>query len=98
MDRWFRGIPLDRASVSDGINATATAILSMYLSRRPAAPHPLGQTIRTVQNALLKEYIARGPLYLSPGAIASNSSTACFSFCGRSVPSGTHDQHQAATT
>jgi methylmalonyl-CoA mutase N-terminal domain/subunit len=67
MERIFAGIPLDRVSTSFTINATAAPILAMYLvcaERRGVAWNRLRGTI---QNDILKEYIARGTHIFPPG-------------------------------
>jgi len=61
----FRGIPLDQVSTSMTINATAAILLAMYLvvaEEQGVAP---GQLSGTIQNDILKEYIARGT-YIFP--------------------------------
>jgi methylmalonyl-CoA mutase, N-terminal domain len=67
MERIFADIPLDRVSTSFTINATAAPILAMYLvcaERRGVAWSGLRGTI---QNDILKEYIARGTHIFPPG-------------------------------
>src|SRR4026208_308044 len=60
MERLFADIPLDRVSTSMTINSTAIILLAMYVAtakRRGIAPAALSGT---VQNDILKEYVARG--------------------------------------
>lgn len=67
METLLRGIPLDRVSVSMTINATAAILLVMYVAvakRQGVAPDQLSGTI---QNDILKEYIARGTYIFPPG-------------------------------
>ncbi len=61
----FRGIPLDRVSTSMTINATAATLLAMYVvvGEEQGVPHT--QLTGTVQNDVLKEYVARGT-YIYP--------------------------------
>ena len=66
--RVFEGIPLDRVTTSMTINATAAILLAMYLvvgEERGVATDKLGGTI---QNDVLKEYIARGTYVFPPEA------------------------------
>ncbi len=66
--RVFEGIPLDRVTTSMTINATAPILLAMYLvvgEEQGVAPAQLGGTI---QNDVLKEYIARGTYVVPPDA------------------------------
>lgn len=81
----FRGIPLDRVSVSMTINATAAIILAMYLAvaRRKRIPWP--KLSGTIQNDLLKEYIARGTYILPPSA-SLKIIVQILSFCQTHVP------------
>ena len=67
METLLRDIPLDRVSVSMTINATAAILLAMYVAvakRQGVAPEQLAGTI---QNDILKEYIARGTYIFPPG-------------------------------
>ncbi len=67
METLLRGIPLDRVSVSMTINATAAILLAMYVvvaKRRGIASE---QLTGTIQNDILKEYIARGTYIFPPG-------------------------------
>jgi methylmalonyl-CoA mutase N-terminal domain/subunit len=103
VDRLFRGIPLDRVSVSMTINATAAAILAMYLAVAQRRRISWKKLSGTVQNDLLKEYIARG-LYIYPPGPSLRLITDIFSFCGKNVPrwntisiSGYHIREAGAT-
>src|SRR5687767_13629966 len=67
MLRLFDGIPLDKVSTSMTINAPAGILLALYIAaakRQGAAPRQLRGT---VQNDILKEYIARGTYIFPPG-------------------------------
>ncbi|HEV8358265.1 MAG TPA: methylmalonyl-CoA mutase family protein [Gemmatimonadales bacterium] len=61
----FEGIPLDRVSTSMTINATAGILLAMYIVAGEERGVPRGKLSGTVQNDILKEYIARGT-YIYP--------------------------------
>ncbi|HSB11082.1 MAG TPA: methylmalonyl-CoA mutase family protein [Blastocatellia bacterium] len=85
MDRLFEQIPLDRVSTSMTINATAAILLAMYVAvarRRGISP---GEVSGTVQNDILKEYIARGT-YIYPPAPSLRIVTDIFAYCAREVP------------
>ncbi|HXG89401.1 MAG TPA: methylmalonyl-CoA mutase family protein [Vicinamibacterales bacterium] len=81
----FEGIPLDRVSTSMTINATAIILLALYVAvakRQGIASRALSGTI---QNDVLKEYIARGT-YIYPPAASLRIITDIFAFCERDVP------------
>jgi methylmalonyl-CoA mutase N-terminal domain/subunit len=81
----FDGIPLDRVSTSMTINATAIILLALYVAvgkRQGLAPHQLSGT---VQNDILKEYIARGTYIYTPQA-SLRIVTDIFAYCSREVP------------
>lgn len=81
----FRGIPLDKVSTSMTINATAAVLLAMYYvvaERQGVSPHLLSGT---VQNDILKEYIARGT-YIFPPEPSMRLTTDIFSFCRQEMP------------
>ncbi len=85
METLFRGIPLDRVSTSMTINAPATILLAMYVAvgkRQGVAPEKLRGT---VQNDILKEYIARGT-YIFPPAPSMRLITDLFKYCRAEVP------------
>jgi methylmalonyl-CoA mutase, N-terminal domain len=63
----FRGIPLDRVSTSMTINATAAILLAMYVVAGEEQGVPRTKLTGTVQNDVLKEYVARGT-YIYPAA------------------------------
>jgi len=81
----FDGIPLDKVSTSMTINATAIILLALYVAvgkRQGVAPKLLSGTI---QNDILKEYIARGT-YIYPPQASLRIVTDIFAFCEREVP------------
>jgi methylmalonyl-CoA mutase N-terminal domain/subunit len=85
METLLDGLPLDRVSTSMTINSTASILLALYLvaaRRRNVAWTALRGT---VQNDLLKEYIARGT-YIYPPAASMRIITDMFAFCAREVP------------
>jgi len=103
MDRLFQGLPLDRVSVSMTINATAAVILAMYLAVARRRRIPWEKLAGTVQNDILKEYIARGT-YIYPPEPSLKLITDIFSFCRKKVPrwntisiSGYHIREAGAT-
>jgi methylmalonyl-CoA mutase, N-terminal domain len=81
----FAGIPLDRVSTSMTINATAIILLSLYIAvgkRQGVSP---GSLAGTVQNDILKEYVARGT-YIFPPRPSLRIVTDIFAFCDRELP------------
>jgi methylmalonyl-CoA mutase, N-terminal domain len=81
----FAGIPLDRVSTSMTINATAIILLSLYVAvakRQGVAARALAGT---VQNDILKEYVARGT-YIYPPRASLRIVTDIFAFCERELP------------
>jgi methylmalonyl-CoA mutase N-terminal domain/subunit len=81
----FDGIPLDRVSTSMTINATAVILLALYVAvgrKQGVAPNALSGTI---QNDVLKEYVARGT-YIYPPKASLRIITDIFAFCEREVP------------
>jgi methylmalonyl-CoA mutase N-terminal domain/subunit len=81
----FDGIPLDSVSTSMTINATAIILLALYVAvarRQGLAPQKLSGT---VQNDILKEYVARGT-YIYPPASSLRIVTDIFAFCEREIP------------
>jgi methylmalonyl-CoA mutase, N-terminal domain len=85
MQDLFAGIPLDRVSTSMTINATAAILLALYVataSRQGVAAERLSGT---VQNDILKEYIARGTYIFPPGP-SMRLVTDTFAYCRDRVP------------
>jgi len=79
------GLPLDRVSISMTINATASILLALYLATARERGIPWDSLAGTVQNDLLKEYIARGT-YIFPPRESLKLTTDLFAFCGKEVP------------
>jgi methylmalonyl-CoA mutase, N-terminal domain len=85
MAELFAGIPLERVSTSMTINATAAILLALYVAvaeRQGVAPARLAGT---VQNDILKEYIARGT-YIYPPGPSLRLVTDCFAYGQRHAP------------
>ncbi|MFN2226711.1 MAG: methylmalonyl-CoA mutase family protein, partial [Anaerolineae bacterium] len=80
MERLFDGIPLDRVSTSMTINAPATVLLAMYVVVGKKQGVPPGKLRGTVQNDILKEYVARGT-YIYPPAASMRLITDLFRYC-----------------
>src|SRR2546428_8892954 len=85
MEMLLRGIPLDKVSTSMTINATASILLSLYLAVAEKQGVPWEKVSGTVQNDVLKEYIARGRS-ISPPAPSMRIITDIFRFCTERVP------------
>jgi methylmalonyl-CoA mutase N-terminal domain/subunit len=85
MERLFAGIPLDEVSTSMTINATAAILLALYLAVARKQGVPFNKVRGTLQNDILKEYIARGT-YIYPPAPSLRLVTDIFGFCAREVP------------
>ncbi len=85
MQRLFENIPLDKVSTSMTINAPATVLLALYIAvgkRQGVEPSKLRGT---VQNDILKEYIARGT-YIFPPQPSMRLITDLIKFCKKEVP------------
>ena len=85
MAELFDGIPLDRVSTSMTINATAIVLLSLYVAVAKQQGVPLRSISGTVQNDILKEYVARGT-YIYPPRASLRIVTDIFAFCDRELP------------
>ena len=85
MLRLFEGIPLDKVSTSMTINATASTLLCLYLAVARKQNVSFSKVKGTLQNDILKEYIARGT-YIYPPAPSLRLVTDSFGFCAREVP------------
>ncbi|MGB9005187.1 MAG: methylmalonyl-CoA mutase family protein [Candidatus Aminicenantales bacterium] len=99
----FRAIPLDKVSVSMTINATAAVLLAMYLALAEKSKIPWSTLQGTIQNDILKEYIARGT-YIFPPRPSLKIITDILAFCRSEVPrwnsmsiSGYHIREAGAT-
>jgi len=82
----FRDIPLDKVSTSMTINAPAAVLLAMYFALANQQGVELRKLRGTVQNDILKEYIARGT-YIFPPKPSMRLITDTFSYCHNEVPS-----------
>src|SRR5437879_5075725 len=103
MLRLFEGIPLRDVSTSMTINATAAILLCLYLAVARQQGVAFDNVSGTIQNDILKEYIARGT-YIFPPAPSLRLITDTFAFCAREVPnwntisiSGYHIREAGAT-
>jgi methylmalonyl-CoA mutase N-terminal domain/subunit len=103
MLRLFDGIPLGEVSTSMTINATAAVLLSLYLAVARKQGVSFEKVSGTLQNDILKEYIARGT-YIFPPQPSLRLITDTFAFCAREVPnwntisiSGYHIREAGAT-
>jgi methylmalonyl-CoA mutase N-terminal domain/subunit len=85
MDRLFDGIPLEKVSTSMTINATAAILLSLYVAVAKKQGANLAKLSGTVQNDILKEYIARGT-YIYPVRPAMRIVTDIFAWCRDALP------------
>src|SRR5467141_1109946 len=85
MERLFEGIPLDSVSTSMTINATASTLLCLYLAVARKQNVSFDKVKGTLQNDILKEYIARGT-YIYPPYPSLRLVTDTFAFCAREVP------------
>jgi methylmalonyl-CoA mutase N-terminal domain/subunit len=103
METLFHAIPLNKVSVSMTINATAAVILAMYLVLAEKRGIAWDQLSGTIQNDILKEYIARGT-YIFPPHASMKIITDLLAFCQKKVPkwntmsiSGYHIREAGAT-
>jgi methylmalonyl-CoA mutase N-terminal domain/subunit len=103
METLFADIPLERVSVSMTINATAAIVLAMYLTLADQRGISWEKLSGTIQNDLLKEYIARGT-YIFPPHPSMKISVDILAFCQEKVPqwntmsiSGYHIREAGAT-
>ena len=81
----FDGIPLDEVSTSMTINAPASVLLAMYVAVGDQQGVPRDELRGTIQNDVLKEYIARNT-YIYPPEPSMRIVTDVFDFCSREVP------------
>ncbi len=81
----FDGIPLGEVSTSMTINATAATLLALYQAVGEEQGVAASQLRGTIQNDILKEYIARGT-YIYPPAGSMRLITDTFTYCSREVP------------
>ena len=85
METLFDGIPLDRVSTSMTINAPAAVLLAMYIAVGLKQGVDPSELRGTVQNDILKEYVARGT-YIYPPGPSMRLITDLFSYCHDHVP------------
>jgi methylmalonyl-CoA mutase, N-terminal domain len=81
----FRGLPLDKVSTSMTINAPAATLLLMYQLVAAEQGVPGRQLTGTIQNDVLKEYIARGT-YIYPPKQSLRLTSDIFAYCHREIP------------
>jgi len=103
MEILFKDIPLDKASTSMTINATAPILLAMYIALAKKQDIDPTKLDGTIQNDILKEYIARGT-YIFPPRPSMRLITDIFKYCGEHVTrwntisiSGYHMREAGAT-
>jgi methylmalonyl-CoA mutase N-terminal domain/subunit len=103
METLFDGIPLGKVTTSMTINAPATVLLAMYVAVAENQGVPQSQLGGTVQNDILKEYIARG-MYIYPPKPSMKLVTDIFEYCAKNMPrwntisiSGYHIREAGAT-
>ncbi|MEW6034448.1 MAG: methylmalonyl-CoA mutase family protein, partial [Chloroflexota bacterium] len=85
MEVLFQDIPLDKVSTSMTINATAPVLLAMYVALAKKQGIDLSKLDGTIQNDVLKEYIARGT-HIFPPRPSMRLVTDIFKYCKDSVP------------
>ena len=103
MEVLLDGLPLDETTTSMTINATAAILLAFYVAVADRRGIPRTSLGGTVQNDILKEYIARGT-YIYPTGASMRLVTDVFEFCARELPrwntisiSGYHMREAGAT-
>jgi methylmalonyl-CoA mutase N-terminal domain/subunit len=103
MEALFKDIPLDKVSTSMTINSTAPILLAMYIVLAKKQGISLEKLDGTIQNDILKEYIARGT-YIYPPTPSMRLTTDIFEYCGKNLPrwntisiSGYHIREAGAT-
>ncbi len=103
MELLLSDLPLGNVTTSMTINATAAILLAFYVAVADSRGIPRSQLGGTVQNDILKEYIARGT-YIYPTAASMRLVTDIFEFCARELPrwntisiSGYHMREAGAT-
>jgi len=103
METLFDGIPLDKVTTSMTINAPAAVLLAMYVAVAEKQGVAQAKLDGTVQNDILKEYVARG-LYIFPPKSSMKLVTDIFEYCSKNMPkwntisiSGYHIREAGAT-
>lgn len=85
MEILFEGIPLNKVSTSMTINSTAATLLAMYMAVAEKQGVTVNELRGTIQNDVLKEYIARGT-YIYPPQQSMRIVTDIFAFCKDHIP------------
>lgn len=85
MEQLFKDIPLDKVSTSMTINAPAAILLAMYIAVAEQQGVPKSKLSGTIQNDILKEYIARGT-YIFPPKPSMRLITDIFAYCSKELP------------
>lgn len=85
MRRLLHGLPLDKISTSMTINSTAAILLALYIAVAEEQGVPRAKLRGTLQNDILKEYIARGT-YIFPPRPSLRLIRDIFAFCEKEVP------------
>ena len=85
METLFDSIPLEKVSISMTINATAAILLALYIAVAKKQGADLKKISGTIQNDILKEYIARGT-YIYPPESSMRIITDIFKFCHDNLP------------
>ena len=85
MEVLFEGIPLDKVSTSMTINAPASVLLAMYIAVAEKQGVSMDRLRGTIQNDILKEYVARGT-YIFPPKPSMRLITDIFKFCSENMP------------
>ncbi len=85
MEKLFEGIPLDAVSTSMTINGPAAVLLAMYVAVAEKQGVKPEQLKGTIQNDILKEYIARGT-YIFPPRPSMRLITDTFAYCSKNIP------------
>lgn len=85
MEILFEGIPLEKVSTSMTINAPAAVLLAMYIAVAEKQGFSAAKLNGTIQNDILKEYIARGT-YIFPPLPSMRLITDIFDYCSRELP------------
>jgi len=103
METMFDGIPLDKVSTSMTINSTAVILLALYITAGKKQGVKPGELMGTVQNDILKEFIARGT-YILPPEPSMKIITDIFQYAAKNLPkfntisiSGYHIREAGAT-
>lgn len=85
MEVLFKDIPLEKVTTSMTINSPASVILAMYIALAEKQGIPLSRLRGTIQNDVLKEYVARGT-YIFPPEQSMKIVTEIFAYCQENLP------------